>query len=115
MSMWAAHISAGRPTPATPEAFRLVAVLDLTIMAPALASGGILWWRRHPWGYVIAAVAGLQGSLYLLVLTVNSAVSIVRGTVAAPGELPVWGALALATSVATAILLGNIQGRWLNE
>ncbi len=76
MSMWAAHIFAGRPTPGEPEEFKLVAAGDLTIMAPALASEGVLLWRRHPWGCVIASVAGLQGSLYLLVLTVNSAVFI---------------------------------------
>lgn len=115
MSMWAAHLFAGRPTPIAPEEFKLVAALDLTIMAPALASGGILLWRRYPWGYLIATAAGLQGSLYLLVLTVNSVGFIIRGSVAAPGELPVWGALALTTAVATALLLMNVRGRWRHE
>ena len=88
MGMWAAYIFAGQPTPVEPEAFKLVAALDITIMVPALALGGILLWRRNDWGYVVAAIAGVQGSLYLLVLSINSAVAILRGLAEAPGELP---------------------------
>jgi hypothetical protein len=108
-AMWAAHVFAGQPLPVPPDAFRLVAALDLVLMVPALASGGLLLWRRRAWGYVIATVAGVQGSLYLLVLSVNSAIAIVRGLAAAPGELPVWGTLALATAAATALLLANVR------
>ncbi len=111
MGMWAAYAFGGRPTPIEPEAFKLVAALDSTIMVPALASGGILLWRRHPWGYVIAAIAGIQGTLYLLVLSINSVVAILRGLAQAPGETPVWGTLALATAAATALLLASAQER----
>ena len=49
--MWAAYVFAGRPTPTPePEAFKLVAALDLTLMMPALALGGVLLWRRRPMG-----------------------------------------------------------------
>jgi len=105
MGTWAAYVFAGRPTPVATEAFHLVAALDMTLMVPALVTGGVLLWRRGPWGYVIAAAAGAQASLYLLVLSVNSAISISRGIVAAPGELPIWGTLLVLTSAATAWLL----------
>jgi hypothetical protein len=112
MGMWAAYAFAGRPTPVEPEAFKLVAALDLTIMVPVLASGGILLWRRRAWGYVVAAIAGIQGSLYLLVLSINSVVAILRGLAAAPGELPLWGTLAVTTTAVTSLLLANVRGRW---
>lgn len=105
LGTWAAYVFAGRPTPVETEAFHLVAALDMTLMVPALVTGGVLLWRRRPWGYVIAAVAGIQASLYLLVLSVNSVVSISRGIVAAPGELPIWGTLMVLTSSATAWLV----------
>jgi hypothetical protein len=57
MTTWAAYVFAGRPTPVEPEAFKLVAALDITIMVPALALGGVLLWRRNAWGYVVAAIA----------------------------------------------------------
>jgi hypothetical protein len=108
--MWAAHIFAGQPTPIEPEAFKLVASLDITIMVTALALGGILLWRGIAWGYVIAAIAGVQGSLYLLVLSINSYVAFFRGLSEAPGQLLVWGTLAAATTAATVLLLANVRG-----
>lgn len=105
LGTWAAYAFAGRPTPVETEAFHLVAALDMTLMVPALATGGVLLWRRRPWGFVLAALAGVQASLYLLVLTLNSAIPIARGTVAAPGELPIWGTLLALTLAATLWLL----------
>ncbi len=89
---------------------RLVAALDITIMVPALASGGVLLWRRNAWGYIVAAIAGIQGSLYLLVLSINSVVLIIRGLAEAPGELFRWGPLAVTTTAATALLLASVRG-----
>lgn len=103
--MWAAHVFAGHPTPVDPEAFKIVAALDLSLMVPALVVGGVLLWRREPWGYVIATLASVQGALYLLVLLVNSVLVVIRGLVPAPGEGPLWGALALVTGAIAARLL----------
>jgi hypothetical protein len=111
VGVWAAYVFAGQPTPIEPEAFKLVAALDITIMVPALASGGVLLWRQNAWGYIVAAIAGVQSSLYLLVLSINSAVAILRGLAEAPGELLLWGPLAMTTTAVTALLLANVRGR----
>jgi hypothetical protein len=105
LAMWALYTFAGRPTPIEPEAFRLVAALDLTVMVPALTTGGVLLWRRAAWGFVLSTVAGVQGSLYLIVLAVNSWISIRRDLAEPPGELPIWGPLGLITAAVTAVLL----------
>jgi hypothetical protein len=109
IAMWASYVFAGRPTPVAPEAFKLVAALDISIMATVLGLGGILLWQRQAWGYVVAAIAGIQGSLYLLVLSVNSIIAIHRGLAETPGELPMWGSLAILTSAATLLLLVNAR------
>ena len=85
--MWAAYAFAGRPTPVDPEAFKVVAALDLSLMVPALTLGGVWLWKRRPWGYTIAAIASIQGALYLLVLSVNAAVAIRRGLASPPGRV----------------------------
>ena len=108
-AVWAAHVFAGRPTPVEPEAFKVVAALDLAVMVPALTAGGTLLWRRRPWGYAIAAIASIQGALYLLVLSVNSVVAVRRGLVAAPGELPVWGMLLLPMAAVAVALLASVR------
>jgi len=109
LTMWAAYAFAGRATPVEPEAFKLVAALDLSMMVTALVCGGVLLWRQRRWGYVIAAIAGIQGALYLMVLSVNACVAIARGLVQAPGELPVWGALALLTTAAVFVRLSHVR------
>lgn len=107
IALWGSYIFAGRPLPVDPGVFQVVAALDLTLMAPLLAAGGLLLWRKHPWGFVIAPMAGIQAAMYLLVLTVNSAIAIRRDLAAAPGELPVWGPLAVVLTVMVLVLLAH--------
>ena len=111
LGTWAAHVFAGRPTPIAPEAFKLVAALDTVLIVPALAGGGVLLWRRNVWGYVIAAIAGVQSSLYLLVLSINSIVFVARHLADWPGEVPIWTSLTAATSAATALLFAHAERR----
>ena len=111
VAIWAAYIFAGRPTPVDPDAFRLVAALDLSLMVPALVSGGVLLWRRRPWGLVVAAIAGVQGSLYLAVLSINSLIAIRRGLTTSPGELVIWAPLAAVTMTVTSLLLSSVRPR----
>ena len=107
--MWAAYVFAGRTTPVEPEAFKLVAALDLSLMVPALMTGGVLVWKRRPWGFVIATITSIQAALYLLVLSINTVVLIQRGIARAPGELPIWGPLTLFTAAVALLLLTNIR------
>jgi len=109
IAMWAGYVFAGRPTPVEPETFKLVAALDLSLIVPALTIGGILLWHRMPWGYIIAPIASIQGALYLVVLSVNSIVAIRRGLVTPPGELPIWGLLAVFTAAIAFVLLANVR------
>jgi hypothetical protein len=111
LAMWAAYVFAGRPTPMETEAFKVVAAVDLAVMVPALTCGGVLLWKRHSWGYIVAPIAGIQSSLYLIVLSLNSYIAIDRGLMTAPGELPAWGLLACATSAATTLLLAGVRER----
>jgi hypothetical protein len=111
LGMWSAFVFAGLPTPIEPEAFKLVAALDTVLMVPTLAIGGALLWRRNAWGYIVSAIAGVQGSLYLLVLTINAGIAVARGLTAGPGETPLWGGLAAITTAATLMLLAHVDGR----
>ena len=111
IGMWAAYVFAGKPTPVEPEAFKIVAALDLLWLVPSLAAGGALLWNRRPWGFVIATAASVQGAMYLLVLSVNSIVAIRRGLAASPGELPIWLPLTIFTAIAALALVNASTGR----
>jgi len=110
MAMWAAYAFAGRPTPVDTEVFKLVAALDTVLLVPGMAAGGLLLWRGHPCGYVMLPIVGVQGSLYLLVLSVNSILAVVNGFATAPGEIPVWGVLTATTVTVTLLLLTRAHG-----
>ena len=109
LGMWTAHVFFGRATPIEPEAFKLVAALDLSLMAPLLILSGVQLWSRRPRGCLTGAVAGIQASLYLIVLSVNATFALRGGRVEAPGELSVWGALAAMTTAATLLLMHGVR------
>ncbi len=105
LGMWGAHVFAGRDLPVDEENFRVVAALDLGLIVPALLAGGVLLWRRHRLGFVIAPMAAIQGATYLTVLAVNALVMFRLGYTETPGEFVVWGPLAGATIAAAATIL----------
>lgn len=107
--LWARFVFAGGELPPDPDAFQVVASLDLALIVPALAAGGSLLWRRRPWGFVLASAAGIGGTLYLAVLSVNSWVAVRRGLVEGTGELPLWASLGGGTALATGLLLSNVR------
>lgn len=106
---WARYVFLGQPLPVEREAFQVVAALDLALMVPALIAGGGLLWRGAKWGCVVAAIAGIQGTLYLLILSLNSILAVRSGLIEGPGELPVWGSLLVVTGAATVTLLLNVR------
>ncbi|MDP2401747.1 MAG: hypothetical protein Q8M66_07195, partial [Actinomycetota bacterium] len=66
--------------------------------------GAVLLWRRHVWGYILAAVMIVKGATYTLVLTVTSTVAAIRGIEGTLEQIPIWGAWTLVGAVATALL-----------
>ena len=110
VGIWAAFIFAGRPTPIEPDAFQLVAALDLTLIVPALCVGGVWLWRHRPWGYVVATASTTQAALYLTVLAVNAVVARTRGLQGSQ-ELPLWSILAATMAAASLALFAGISGR----
>lgn len=107
IAMWAAYVFAAKPLPVESEVFKLVAALDLALMVPALFFGGLLLWRRAPWGYVMGGISTVQASLYLLVLSTNAIVAIRRGLTEPPGELPIWAPLAMLMTGLTLFFLSR--------
>jgi hypothetical protein len=51
-----------------PSAVHLVYALDMSLLAPAFLAGGILLWRRQPWGTALGVAVNAFGAAYLVVL-----------------------------------------------
>ena len=87
----------------------VVFALDLSLVVPFLALGAIWLWPRQPWGYVLAAILNVKGTVYMLALAAVSVSAAKAGFSEAPAELPVSGLLSLGFLLASLFLLGNVQ------
>jgi hypothetical protein len=108
ITTWAAMVFLGRLIPVDADTFRVIAGLDLIILVPPLVLGGALLWRKSAWGVLVATIAGVQSSLYLLVLSVNAGIAVSGRLVSPPGEIPIWIILMMLTTAATAALFVSI-------
>lgn len=61
--------------------------------------------------FTLAPIAAIQGTMYLTVLSINPRVLASRGLAPYPGELVMWGPLAVATTAATLALLIRAERR----
>lgn len=51
----------------------IVFALDLVIVVPAMAVGGVLLWKRHPWGFLLGSILMVKSVTYALALLGMSA------------------------------------------
>jgi hypothetical protein len=105
LGQWARYLSTGVAPDIGPEAFRLVAALDLTLMSPLMLAAAWAAWRRSSWAAVVGTLTGVQGGLYTLVLTAGSAVGVSNGVVGSAEQLPIWAAFTVCNVAATALVL----------
>ncbi len=90
-------VSSGHPT-------GVVFALDLSIIVPLMVMGIVQLARGNAWGWVIAAVMSVKGTIYTLGLVVATVVAM-RAGVTDGLELPIWvtltvlGALSLVALV----------------
>lgn len=87
----------------------VVFALDLSLVVPFFILGAIWLWKRHPWGFIIAVILNVKGTVYMLALTVVSIFQVQAGITKAAGQTPIWGALMIGSLVASIFLLGNIK------
>jgi hypothetical protein len=89
---WFSYSYLGNNLPSEEPIFRLIASLDITFMITGFILSGIFIIKRKDYGYTIGAIIGLQGFLYLIVLSMNSVLISIKSNTF-PGELPIWGTL----------------------
>jgi hypothetical protein len=76
---------------------------------PFLILGAIWLWKRQPWGYVLAAILCVKGTVYMLALVALSTAAMTADFRSVSGELPLWGLLSLGFLAASLSLVGNVK------
>ena len=88
----------------------VVAALDLTLVVPYLALGGVLLWRRRPWGVVVAAMLLVKGAIYMLALVATTLSILAVGFPEAAAELPLWAAIGAGCAATAWGVVASVDG-----
>jgi hypothetical protein len=91
------------------EVFRLIAILDLSLVVSFVALGALWLWSRRPWGYVLAVIVNVKGAVYTLVLIAGSFVGANAGIDGAMDLVGLWIFFAVGCLISCVLLLGNMQ------
>jgi hypothetical protein len=89
----------------------IVFALDLSLLVPGLVLAAIWLWQRRPWGYVLAAMMLVKGTLYPLALLGMGIFATRAGVPDAADLTYFWLFFAAVSLVASAFFLGNMQTR----
>jgi hypothetical protein len=100
------HLTLGA---ATLAGMHLVFALDLSLMAPSMAVGGIWLWRRKPWGYVVATALCVFGTAYQANLAAAGVFQANAGVVGAKVVDPMGVPVLLAFVVAGLAMLRRVR------
>jgi hypothetical protein len=87
----------------------VVFAIDLSLLVPGLVVGAYWLWTRQSWGYVLAGILNVKGTVYTLALTVASMWAAWTGASDASAEAPIWLVLTGGNLAATALLFSGVR------
>ena len=100
------HLTLGA---ATLPGMHLVFALDLSMMAPSMAIGGVWLWRRLPWGSVLATALCVFGAAYQANLAAAGVFQSNAGVAGVKVVDPIGVAVLLAFVVASIAMLRRLR------
>jgi hypothetical protein len=95
-------VKSGHPT-------NVVFALDLSLVVPFFVLGAIWLWQRRPWGYVLAAIVNVKGTVYMLALSAVTASVVQAGVSEDLSQVALWGGIGAGSLIASLYLLGNVR------
>ena len=83
----------------------LVAALDLCFVVPLALLSGVWLWQSRPWGYVLAIISNVKGTVYTIVLITGSIIQERSGVEGAMDLIGLWIFLFLGCLLSSMYLL----------
>jgi hypothetical protein len=108
-AQWVNFMASGSLDAVMGDFIRTVAGLDFALLASGMLLGGILLWRRSPWGCVVAAMINISTAVYMLVLVMGLYTQAMAGLEGAATEIPLYGFLGVVCLIASLVLLRNLR------
>ncbi len=97
------------PIDATGLHTHLIAALDLSLVVPVALLGAVWLWRDEPWGYVLAVIWSVKGTVYMMALVAATLAGLWTGASGAWELLPLWGAIGVGCGAASRSLLSHLR------
>ncbi|MFP4228996.1 MAG: hypothetical protein ACLFTE_09235, partial [Salinivenus sp.] len=97
------------PIDATGLHTHLIAALDLSTVVPVALLGAAWLWQGEPWGYVLAALWSVKGTVYMMTLAAATLTSLWVGSSGAWELLPLWAAIGVGCGGAARVLLSHLR------
>lgn len=112
--MWLGRIGPSLLDNVSPEGLEhyttlVIQALDFGILLPAMFLSGVLLWRGHPWGFLLAPVMLVKGSTLLLAIVAMIINEIRAGIAVQPVESTIFVLFAIVSFGFTAVFLSNVQ------
>ena len=89
----------------------LIAALDLSMVVSVGLLGGVWLWRRRPWGYVVAVLWTVKGSVYMAALSAATTTTILLGPADDATQLLLWVPIGVGCLGASLVLLNGLHTR----
>ena len=87
----------------------LVFALDLSLVVPVLGVGAVLLWQKRPWGFVLAAMANVKASFYMLTLSAATYTAFRAGTITSMSEVGLWISIGFGSALAVFFQLRHVK------
>jgi hypothetical protein len=87
----------------------VVFALDLSLVVPWFVLGAIWLWQRRPWGYILATIANVKGTVYMLALAAVTVSAVQAGASEDLVQAALWGFIGVGSLIASVFLLGNLE------
>ncbi|ABR50355.1 conserved hypothetical protein [Alkaliphilus metalliredigens QYMF] len=91
------------------QSTNIISALDLSLTVSFGLLGGVLLWKRQPWGYVLAVIWNVKSAVYLTALSAATVRGFQTGASESIIELALWGPVGVGCLISLIILLKNME------
>ena len=86
----------------------ITAVLDLWLVVSFGLIAGVWLWRRWAWGYVIAGIWVIKGSVYMIALSAATIAAYASGAIEDLSQLGLWVLIGVGSVISSLLLLHSL-------
>ncbi len=89
----------------------ITAILDLWLVVSFGFISGVWLWRKKAWGYLIAVIWVIKGSVYMIALSAATITAYKRGAIEDLSQILLWALIGLGSIISSLLLFRALPGK----